>query len=118
MREIVHLQAGQCGNQIGAKVFHQNIPLLPSRRIASSNVNTIRVSKCCFIEREIEKSLSEGKRSTGPSRGISRRVRISRLVARHEMIELLRLVSANRDAENQSEIEKEMIKRKTNKQIL
>ncbi len=21
MREIVHLQAGQCGNQIGAKVF-------------------------------------------------------------------------------------------------
>ena len=27
MREIVHLQAGQCGNQIGAKVI-ANIPVL------------------------------------------------------------------------------------------
>lgn len=25
MREIVHIQAGQCGNQIGAKVRKQNI---------------------------------------------------------------------------------------------
>lgn len=28
MREIVHLQAGQCGNQIGAKVRSPLIPLL------------------------------------------------------------------------------------------
>lgn len=28
MREIVHLQAGQCGNQIGAKVKKKNPPLL------------------------------------------------------------------------------------------
>lgn len=31
MREIVHIQAGQCGNQIGAKVSHQiyrNYPVL------------------------------------------------------------------------------------------
>jgi len=27
MREIVHLQAGQCGNQIGAKVI-ENLPVL------------------------------------------------------------------------------------------
>ena len=26
MREIVHLQAGQCGNQIGAKVNHTLMP--------------------------------------------------------------------------------------------
>lgn len=25
MREIVHIQAGQCGNQIGAKVSEENI---------------------------------------------------------------------------------------------
>lgn len=28
MREIVHLQAGQCGNQIGAKVKFYTIPLI------------------------------------------------------------------------------------------
>lgn len=27
MREIVHLQAGQCGNQIGAKVWDFRLPL-------------------------------------------------------------------------------------------
>lgn len=33
MREIVHLQAGQCGNQIGAKV---------------SCIKTIKLLNCCF----------------------------------------------------------------------
>ena len=28
MREIVHLQAGQCGNQIGAKFWEVNIFIL------------------------------------------------------------------------------------------
>ena len=38
MREIVHVQAGQCGNQIGAKVSERkifrefDIEILPSRR--------------------------------------------------------------------------------------
>ena len=26
MREIVHLQAGQCGNQIGSKVYSVDLP--------------------------------------------------------------------------------------------
>ena len=29
MREIVHLQAGQCGNQIGAKVRRMHLPRQP-----------------------------------------------------------------------------------------
>lgn len=39
MREIVHLQAGQCGNQIGAKVSNLrkafNFNLMPSENITS-----------------------------------------------------------------------------------
>jgi len=30
MREIVHLQAGQCGNQIGSKVRIIDIPSVPA----------------------------------------------------------------------------------------
>ena len=55
MREIVHLQAGQCGNQIGAKVtidsmkFYQILALqtskagreVPSRRVSCSNEKLI-----------------------------------------------------------------------------
>ena len=41
MREIVHIQAGQCGNQIGAKVltfdtteiFHYKIDVLPQAEL-------------------------------------------------------------------------------------
>jgi hypothetical protein len=39
MREICHLQAGQCGNQIGAKVIYNlNIHIFVGYRI--SNVHT------------------------------------------------------------------------------
>lgn len=37
MREIVHIQAGQCGNQIGAKVRKQSIPPLISLLITSNS---------------------------------------------------------------------------------
>jgi hypothetical protein len=30
-REIVHLQAGQCGNQIGAKFWERMASILPAR---------------------------------------------------------------------------------------
>ncbi len=36
MREIVHLQAGQCGNQIGSKVIHNKEPVF------STNVHSFR----------------------------------------------------------------------------
>lgn len=39
MREIAHLQAGQCGNQIGAKVFITN--LIRQRSNAENCVYTI-----------------------------------------------------------------------------
>ena len=35
MREIVHLQAGQCGNQIGAKVYAVDLQSLHDSRCAS-----------------------------------------------------------------------------------
>ena len=42
MREIVHIQAGQCGNQIGSKVGR--IPVL-STVYADWNGNTISLTK-------------------------------------------------------------------------
>lgn len=36
MREICHLQAGQCGNQIGAKVIHIYIIYIPIRLLNMS----------------------------------------------------------------------------------
>jgi len=36
MREICHLQVGQCGNQIGAKVIHIYITYIPIRLLNMS----------------------------------------------------------------------------------
>lgn len=36
MREICHLQAGQCGNQIGAKVIQYNYYIRPEFRLTSN----------------------------------------------------------------------------------
>jgi len=41
MREIVHLQAGQCGNQIGGKVALQNFPVMKE----FSAVHKIKMAK-------------------------------------------------------------------------
>lgn len=49
MREIVHLQAGQCGNQIGAKVSCRSAShqIAFYERVSGSTVNTVRVAGVC-----------------------------------------------------------------------
>lgn len=40
MREIVHIQAGQCGNQIGAKVRRRVTYISEIRISANTNIET------------------------------------------------------------------------------
>lgn len=42
MREIVHIQAGQCGNQIGAKVSEQRSGVVYSRGVVLVVVVVVR----------------------------------------------------------------------------
>ena len=52
MREIVHLQAGQCGNQIGAKVIITKI-ILNKTLLSVLNVKVIIFSGRNFVDRGI-----------------------------------------------------------------
>jgi len=73
MREIVHLQAGQCGNQIGAKVkpARYRFPLVPVG--PDPRVSTAR-----------DGAPAAGRRSVAENRCVSMsRVVISRFPARH-----------------------------------
>jgi hypothetical protein len=50
MREIVHVQVGQCGNQIGAKFWEVSIVLCIMVMIAPSNAENIGfASKISFF---------------------------------------------------------------------
>jgi hypothetical protein len=44
MREIVHLQAGQCGNQIGSKVKKLKIKKL--KKIGMGWIDSVLMSQC------------------------------------------------------------------------
>lgn len=49
MREIVHLQAGQCGNQIGAKVGYENTYRHPAAYYRPVNRSQLNVIEFKFI---------------------------------------------------------------------
>lgn len=63
MREIVHLQAGQCGNQIGAKVyliFYSYIKIITYFQKKMSTVKTVvYYSKCHLKKKKIGTNVRE-----------------------------------------------------------
>ena len=69
MREIVHIQAGQCGNQIGAKVRLQNRPPNVSKLFSSPQFCVFQVASCVLsvCDRWICRSSTARSARAGPS---------------------------------------------------
>jgi len=44
MREIVHIQAGQCGNQIGAKFWQVSNTIIGNSQTSQSDIPSLRAA--------------------------------------------------------------------------
>lgn len=55
MREIVHIQAGQCGNQIGAKVSYSKFSTNEKYKNYSKETNCSNILRFFFLESEFYK---------------------------------------------------------------
>ena len=73
MREIVHIQAGQCGNQIGAKVRLQNRPPNVSKLFSSPQFCVFQVASCVRQRvRPLDLPVWHGTPSKGGALGAAR----------------------------------------------
>ena len=73
MREIVHIQAGQCGNQIGAKVRLQNHPPNVSKLFSSPQFCVFQVASCVRQRvRPLDLPVRHGTPSKGGALGAAR----------------------------------------------